>query len=430
MAGTTQMLWTLMRNRSLSADALRTLQEKKLAALLRHAYHKVPYYTSLFQAAGLLPEDIRTLDDLEHVPTSDKSALRAAGPAQVLAQGVDPETCWIERTSGSSGKLFPVYLGPHEFKLRALVRLRASVMAGRRPRDVLCNLGRAAPPKGSLYERLGLYRTRYLSHYLSLKDQARELQQIKPDMIRTWPPSLRALLHSLDYRLSSVARPRALITAGEPLDPSLATRLRADLPIELFNFYTAAECGEIAGDCPAHEGLHVHADTVLVEILREDGSPAEPGEEGTVVVTSLEAYTMPFIRYRLGDRCATLAKPCSCGLSFPLIAAPLGRLEDVVRVPSGDIRSATALTSLVRLVAPIDQFRFTQERLDRIVLQVVLWKEPEAAALPTLRAKILAYLREPMEVEVQVVDTIPEQKFKFRRFVSLLNASEPSTEAP
>jgi hypothetical protein len=68
----------------------------------------------------------------------------------------------------------------------------------------------------------------------------------------------------------------------------------------------------------------------------------------------------------------------------------------------------------------VDDFRFTQEQPDRIVLQVMLWKELDPDDLSALRAGILAYLREPIDLEIQVVDEIREEKRKFRRFVSLL----------
>jgi phenylacetate-CoA ligase len=424
MAGTTQRLWTLLRNRTLSPDALQALQEKKLAEILRHAYRNVPYYAALFKTAGIEPEDISTLHDLKRVPITDKHAMRAAGLSQVLAQGVDRTSCRVERTTGTSGKIFPVYLRPQEVNMRALVRLRASILAGRKPRDMLCNLSAHRAREAGMYQRVGLYRTRYIDHILPLEDQARQLREIQPEILRTWPPSLRAVLHHLDYQLSRVARPRILITAGEGLSPSLARRIRADLPIELFDAYAAAEVGDIAVDCPAHEGLHVHADELIVEIVRDDGSPTVPGEEGTVLVTSLSTYTMPFIRYRLGDRCAVVGRPCSCGLSFPLITAPMGRVEDVVRVPSGAVRSAFPMAYLAKLVQPVDEYRFTQERVDRILLQVVLWKDLVGNELEELRNQLLAYLGEPMELEIQVVDSLPEQTRKFRRFVSLLDNSD------
>ena len=82
---------------------------------------------------------------------------------------------------------------------------------------------------------------------------------------------------------------------------------------------------------------HVNADQLILECLDDDGRPVEPGTPGVVVVTSLYGFVMPFIRFRLGDICTPIEQRCSCGSSFPLVSAPLGRQDDVLRLPSGKL---------------------------------------------------------------------------------------------
>ena len=423
MRGTTVELWKLLRIRSLSATELQDLVQKRLSSVMRHAYVNVPYYGSLWRSAGVRPEDVRSVDDLPRLPLTTKAMLKAAGPGELMTRGVDPSACYVERTSGASGNYWEVFLSPREAKTRRLVRLRAYLTAGRRPRDVLCVLGLdwGAPP--NIYDRLGLYRTRYVSAVLPLEQQVKLLREARPDLLRVWPSAFRSVLHEVDYGLSKLARPRAIYSSSEVLDDALRRRILADLDVEFFNFYVAAEAGEIASDCPAHEGLHVNADQVIVEVLRDDGQVAEPGEPGVVVVTSLHSYTMPIIRYRLGDISTRLERPCSCGLPFPLIGAPLGRQEDAVRLPSGRLRAAIGLGLLVDKVDGIDQFRIIQERPDHIVLQLVWWREPTEHAVSELRTRMLEYLGEPVQLDVERVDSIPEEKRKFRKFISELNES-------
>jgi phenylacetate-CoA ligase len=266
--------------------------------------------------------------------------------------------------------------------------------------------------------RLGLYRTYALSHFLPVEEQIQQLRRIQPTVLRIGPSNLRAILHLVDYRLSEIARPRILINSSEIFDEGLKRRVLADVDVELFDFYVAAEFAEVASDCRAHEGLHVNADQLILECLDDADQPVEPGQPGAVVVTSLYGYAMPFLRYRLGDICTPIERRCSCGSSFPLISAPLGRQDDVLTLPSGRILPPVGLALIMRTVDGVDQFRFIQESLDHIVLQFVLWKHPGEQVLAQIRTQVLQYLGEAVSLDLQIVDRLPEEKGKLRKFIS------------
>jgi len=407
----------LLRNRYLPPHELRKSQERKLRAVIGHACENVPYYRSLFRSEGLTPQDVCTLEDLQRVPITNKEALRAAGVGGALARGVDPASCEVTRTGGNTGRPFQSYHDAREAQTRTLVGFRALHTVGVRPWDRLASLRpRSQPP--SLMSRLGLYRSYHFSHFLDIEEQIRQLKRIQPTVLRFAPSKLRALLDRVEYRLSEIARPRMLITSSEVLDDGLKSRLLADLDVDLFNFYVTAEFADLASDCPAHEGLHVNADQLIVECLDDQGQPVEPGKPGVVVVTSLYGFVMPFIRFRLGDICTPIGRQCSCGSTFPLISAPLGRQDDVLRLPSGKIKSVLSLGAIIMRVDGIDQFRYIQESLDHLVLQLVFWKHPGEETLSEIRRRSLEYLGEPVRFDVQVVDRLLEDKVKFRRFIS------------
>ncbi len=419
-----QALLRLMRNRYLPAAELRALQDEKLRAVTRHAYGNVPYYRSLFDSAGLGPSDVRSVDDLPRLPVTHKAQLRAAGLERITAQGTDLSSAVVDRTSGTSGHQFDVYHSRHEKATESLVRFRAHLATGMRPRDRLCHLGPHQYPQSALRQRLGIYRTEYVPTLLPIGEQIRRLRTMRPTILRAWPTALRAVLHQVEYRLSDIVQPRVLITSSEVLDQSLRKRILDDINVELFNFYVAAECGPIASECRAHEGLHVNADQLILEVLGEDGTPAAPGQPGVVVLTSLYGFVMPFIRYRLGDMCTLIDKPCSCGSTFPLISAPAGRHEDVVRLPSGTIRSALGLGLIVDEVDGIDQYRVVQERPDLLVVKLVLWQDLGPEVLAHFEDRLLEYLAEPVSIDVQIVDHIPDEGAKSRKFISRLPSDQ------
>jgi phenylacetate-CoA ligase len=396
------------------------LQERKLRAVLTHAYENVAYYRSLFRSAGISPDDIQSIEDLKHVPITTKDDLRAAGQNHLIARGIDLSSCHVTRTSGTTGKPFMLYHTPSESLVRHLLGFRAHLAIGLRWRDRLCVLGDDAPHPTPLHHRLGVYRVDYVPVRLPLEEQIRQLRRARPTILRAWPNRLRSVLHQLDGRLSEVIWPRMLITSAEVCDEPLRKKVQADLGVEMFNFYSASESGLMASECTTHEGLHLHADHCILECLQEDGRPADPDTPGVAVLTSLHGFTMPFIRYRLGDICTRISKPCSCGSAFPLIGPPLGRQEDLVRLKSGRLLSAMGLGLIIQEFDGIDHYRFIQEGLDHLVLQLVFPKAPGEELLSELQTRILAYLREPVKLEIQLVDFIPEERRKFRKFISKL----------
>jgi len=419
-------LYRLLRNRYLPPAELRALQESKLRAVIQHAYENVPYYHTLFQSAGLTPQDLRTLEDLQRVPITSKEALRSAGTEGALAKGVDPSSCEVTPSGGSTGKPFFSYYDAREAQTRVLVGFRALHYAGVRPWDRMVGLNPRWRPH-SLMNRLGLYRRHSISQFLALEEQVQQLKRIQPTVLRIAPSKLRAILHLLDYRLSEIARPRILITASEVLDDGLKRRVLADLDVKFFNFYVSAEFADLASDCPAHEGLHVNADQLIIECLDDNGQPVEPGRPGVVVVTSLYGFVMPFIRYRLGDICTPIEGRCSCGSTFPLISAPLGRQDDILRLPSGKILSTINLGWIATGIDAVEQYRYTQENIDHFVLQLVLWRQPGEDRLAQVRKQVLDYLGEPVSFDVQIVDRLPEDRGKFRYFISKV-APQDSTD--
>ena len=124
--------------------------------------------------------------------------------------------------------------------------------------------------------------------------------------------------------------------------------------------YGAVEFGDIAWECERHEGYHVNADCLVVELLR-DGRPALQGEAGEVVCTSLQSYAMPLIRYRLGDEGVFSTDRCGCRRGLPLLKVISGRADDCIHLPDGGLISPRALVSALAYIEGVRQYRIAQE---------------------------------------------------------------------
>ncbi len=175
----------------------------------------------------------------------------------------------------------------------------------------------------------------------------------------------------------------------------------------------------MAAECRARRGLHVEDDAIILELL-EDGVPVERGQPGTVVVTCLDQLAMPLIRYEQGDVCRLLPEPCDCGWRTSCLDVPLGRNSDMLTLPNGVRISATCIELSLRHEIDLIQYRFVQERLDRIQAQLCFRQPPTPAKLSEIQKRMEEAAGGGMAVDIELV---PEAKFesvKFRVFISRL----------
>ena len=419
-------IWELVRGRRLSADELRSLRDRKLRMMIRHVFDTVPYYHALFTSVGLSPEDVQSTDDLKRIPVTSKEDLTAPGLDNVLTRGTEKGACFISRTSGSSGKPFSTYLDRRERLIRRLLGLRRLMDAGFRPLDRVCVLCDPTQLRG------WRFRTRSLSLLLPAQKQIEFLQQMQPTILKAWPSCLRVLRHHAGYQLGRFIRPRIVATSGEMCDEEFRRALAADLKAEVFDFYAAGEFGPIASECHAHQGLHVNADQLMLECLDDDQTTGANGS-GEIVITSLYSFTMPFIRYRIGDRGSIQERPCPCGSSFPLLTELQGQRDYTVSLPDGRLLSVAALVNTaLRPFPTLHKFRLVQESIGQFVLETVFLEQPTAEIISRIRSRMCDSLGSGVRIEIAVVDSIDEEGVrKFGNFVSRLsNGHETSPLAP
>jgi phenylacetate-CoA ligase len=406
-------LLRLLRGRLPSRDELEAIRVRRLRSLVHHVFDNVPYYRRLFRHAGLRPEDIRTVEDLRHVPISTREQLRGAG-SEGFARGVDRAAGMVARTSGSTGRPWSIFRTRGENRLRRALDFRSIRHAGVRRSDVIATVGPLRSPARPL-AKLGLYRTAHVSPLLGVDEQIEALRRIRPSVLWIYPSSLRALVRRAGS-LHAIVEPRMLITSAEPFDDLLRRRVVAERPIETRNFYGAVEAGRIAWECAAGDGLHVNADCVVVELAEED---EVAGSGRPVVITNLFARAMPILRYRLGDRCELMdGHRCSCGAALPVMRPPTGRDWDLIQLPSGKPVSPFGVTAYLVRLPELLQYRVIQRSLDRLVIELHCDRPPSPEAIGNLRAQIERHFGEPIHIDLELVDHIDESVGKQRVYIS------------
>ena len=393
--------WHLERTERLPPDALRAAQAEQLGALLRHARDHVPALAANLATAGIVPDGPVDPDALRALPVLTRARLQDAGEG-LRATAVPREHGRVGSvsTSGSSGAPVTVHKTELQILLWRAITLREHLWHRRDLRATSAMIRwtedpRAAAPHGLALPDWGsptrdVFATgpgAVLSITSTPAEQAAWLRQVRPTTLLTYPSALAALL---DHVEAEGGVPRGITqvrTISEAVPDGLRERCASVLGARLVDLYSSQEVGYIALQCPDHDHLHVQSEMVIVEVLRDDGTPCGPGEIGRVIVTPLHAFAMPLLRYDLGDMAEVGPSGCTCGRTLPILRRVVGRVRGMLRFPDG--RRAWPLFGGqdFRTVAPIRQWQAEQTAIDHVVLHLVVDRpltDAEADALVAL----------------------------------------------
>jgi phenylacetate-CoA ligase len=407
----------LLHRKTWPRERLDRLRRLKLQRLIAHAYERVPYYRRLMDQAGVRPADIRDSSDLRKLPVTTKADLRRAGQ-DCLSNEMQAST--VLHTSGHSGVPFEVHMTPAEYRTRRLREFRMLIGIGVRPRDRLTLLGPVRTRPQRLHRILGFYRMEVIPLLLPSEEQLRRFRLAHPNVLWAYPSALQTVLHHAGCGLRDLARPRFLINSSAVMTPLFRERLLAEMPeMEIVNIYGSAEAGRMAAECRSRRGLHVEDDAIILELL-ENGSPVERGREGTVAITCLDQFAMPLIRYEQGDICRERLEPCGCGWETPVLDPPTGRQSDMLTLPNGKKVSPDRIDVSLRHETDLVQYRFVQERLDRIQAQLCFRCPQTPAKLAELQRRMEEAAGDGMTVEIEIVAEPAFESVKFKVFVSKL----------
>jgi phenylacetate-CoA ligase len=402
------------------------IQWRNVEILLAEAVQRVPYYRELFRRAGIKPEDIQNPDDLRKLPLLTKETIRDAGGRMISK---DPmRRGEATKTGGSTGEPLHFYVDVSAGQIRRANTIRGHRRAGIDIGDrhaVLWGMPADVPFRGRLVDAVRNYFNNHLD--LSTFDMsdatmlryASRLRRFKPHLITAYPSALSLFAAFCRSRGIADIRPRAIMSGGEQLFESQRELIEDVFGCRVFDRYGSVEFGNVAQECGEHRGLHVMTDLYYVEILAENGEPANEGDAGEIVVTDLTNLYMPFIRYRTGDLAVSTRRTCPCGSGFPLLERIEGRLLDAIVTPDGKRVGGRFWSWLSRAVPGIRRFQIEQRAVNGIVFRFVPgaeWRDENERAL---EEKIKANFGESFRVAFAKVDDIPlAPSGKFRFIVS------------
>ena len=412
----------LARTQFDSAAALTARREQRLSAIVRHAAAASPFHRARLAAAGIDPAGVRAIADLRDLPLLTKADVRAHLD-EILATTYRREELVPARTGGSTGTPLLVYCDRRGVQRRHGAALLADTWSGWRLGQPAAAVWGNPPQLRSLRNRVRrvlkdriLYLDTMRVNQASVREFVAGWRRLRPRLLYGHAHSLYLLALILE-ELGETLRPRGLVaTSMMLLKPERAVIERV-FACPATDRYGCEEVSLIACECERHAGLHVNAEHAIVEVLRPDGAPCDPGEEGRIVVTELVNLGMPMLRYEVGDHGAWHGQPCPCGRPHPLLRTVTGRTADFLVAADGSRVAGISLIERTLTRYPgIAQMQVIQEQVGRIDLNVVRagdWDETVAQAL-------VQVFRDALGGSPQVVihfrETIPQEpngKYRF-----------------
>jgi phenylacetate-CoA ligase len=444
MGGVMPNLNEYSRSQWLDREQIDSLRRDRLERLLNHAFHHVPYYRRVLLDAGVADSrGMVNLDNFPHIPLLDKSAIRSH--REDLTSDDLPGRKPYENTSGgSTGE--PVRLVQDRESLQSHVSLamlhdawsgyamgeRKAVLWGSE-RDLFVG-------KEKFRTSLGrwLRNEIWLNAFRMTREQmggyVQRINAFRPAQILAYAESIYDLARFIESANVAVHQPGSIMTSAGVLYPEMRGTIERVFRAPVFNRYGSREVGTIACECDRHEGLHVLPLTHHVEILGEDGLPTGPGETGEIVITHLANYSMPLIRYRIGDIGTWSEDLCACGRVLPSLKTVSGRVSDIFVTKEGARIHGEYFTHLFYFRNWVNKFQVIQEKADLIRVLIVPQDNMErtraskSAEIDEITGKIRFVMGEGCRVLFEFAENIePTASGKYRYTISKVRGSNGGT---
>lgn len=411
----------------LNAEETKELQFRKLHSIIRHAYATVPYYTHLMRQHGLTPNSFHTIEDLAKLPLLERATLRGSQQS-LLSSEADQKTLVTNYSSGSTGARavfvqdlnFRLWMRAHQLRTYAwcsnwklgekFVLLWGS--------EIYWSMKQIVDKLDNFLTNRREFNTFLLSPQL-IDRFVDQLQRFEPVLISTYSNAMHLIARAAQRRNLKLNQLRAIQSTSEPLPPALRQRMSEVMACEIYDKYGSRETNVVAHESPRHQGMCIQSENVVVEIVRADGTHCKPGEIGRVVLTTLNNFSMPLIRYATSDLATLMTGTCISGIGLPRMSAVAGREQDLIVTPRGDSIDSYFFSYLIMQCSQIDWFQVIQTRQDALTIKIYA---PNGLSLEMQRSlieRIKHHCDFEFKISLEMLNEIPSfGTGKFRLCVS------------
>lgn len=365
-------------------DELEKLQGRKLKALVKYVYTKMPFYNKKFKELGIMPDDIKDLEDLTKLPLTYKTDLRDNYPFSLNAVPMD-QIIRIHASSGTTGKPTVVSYTRKDIEDWTELMARTISAPGISSKDVIQNAYGYGLFTGGLGFHYGAEKIGAAVIPISGGNTERQIMLMQDfgSTVITCTPSYALFIgeyckkHGID--ISNLKLKKGIFGA-EPWSNNLRKSIEDILKIDAYDIYGLSEIygPGVSVECEQKDGMHVWEDINLVEILdKKTYEPVEPGEDGVLVFTTLEKTGMPLLRYITYDISKITKEKCACGRTHCRMSKVTGRADDMLIVRGVNVFPSQIEHTLMQIsgVAGFYQIILDRDIIDDLTVQVELTPE-------------------------------------------------------
>lgn len=424
---TYKFLEKLESEQYLPEDKIEELKFFKLKELLLHAQSQIPFYQKRFSDVGFNPAKMQVIDDFKAIPLLSKEEIRKN--LDSMKWNNSPGGLQRYNTGGSSGKPLIFYFDrrrqAYDAAARALTHRWWDIDIGDKELYLW-----GSPLEITKQDKIKDIRDMVTNDLLisafeisekMLPDMMRKIVKFKPECVFGYPSTVALfckMAKKNGFQLGNLGIKTAFSTAEVLYDHQRETISKSFGGVPVCDCYGSREGGFVSHECK--EGsYHIIDSNYIVEFLA-NGKDVKDGEDGEVVLTHLDAWGMPFIRYKTGDVAQPGGSGCSCGRTWQTIKNIQGRTTDFIVTPDGRWQHALSIIYVVRDIEGVDEFKIIQHAVDDVE---VLLKIHEDIYPGDGNKRIVKGFKKRMGSEVNVrismTDKIPrDASGKYRYVVS------------
>ena len=408
------MIWN-KEAECMPVEERRTLQGERLRATVKRCYDNVPTYRKKFDEAGIKPEDIRSIDDIKHLPFTTREDLQAGYPFGLFAVPME-DVVRVHSSSGTTGKPKVVGYTRNDIDTWAEVAARTICCGGADKNDVIqvtYGYGLFTGGLGIHYGAEKIGATVIPISGGNTKRQIMIMQDFGATMLACTPSYA---LHITDTAADMGVDIRELplkygIFGAEPWTDNMRRELEAKMGVRATDIYGLSEIigPGVSSECEAQDGLHVFDDHFYPEIINPDTEEVlPPGTPGELVFTSLTKEAFPIVRYRTRDLSVICDAQCPCGRTHYRMQRVTGRSDDMLIIRGVNVFPSQIETVLLDVEGVSPHYLIVVNRVDSLD-SLEVWVEvdervfsDEIKVLEALEGKIRHEIQSMLGVTVKV----------------------------
>ena len=423
---------------TMDREQLQKLQLQKLRAAVENVYANVPYYRQKMQEKGLVPGDIKTLDNLRDLPIITKQDLRDTYPFGLFAVPME-DIVRIHASSGTTGKQTVVGYTRRDIDVWAECMARCLVMedADKSSRVQVAygyglftgglgahygteKLGAVAIPasSGNTQRQITMLIDFGVTHLCCTPSYAMNIAEVLRESGRTKD----------DLNLISGC------FGAEPWSVGMRTEIENRLGIRAYDIYGLSEImgPAVSHECRHQTGLHIWEDCFIAEITDPDTDmPVKEGEPGDLVITTINKEGFPLIRYKTRDICTLSYEKCECGRTHARMSKPAGRTDDMLIIRGVNVFPSQIESVLLSIGSVQPHYQIIVDRvnnLDTMTVEIEISEEmftDNVKGIETFEKKIVSQINSVLGVsaKIRLVEpkSIPRSEGKAKRVIDKRN---------